>query len=205
MRVDNGVLRGAAAVGPFGGRPASRSGSIDAVEIPLTRASVSGRAAVERRSVHVHDLAAESDDEYPVGRELQRRYGHRTLVAVPLLREGVTIGAIVLFRTEVKPFSDRQLELVRTFADQAVIAIENVRLFTELGARNRDLTEALEQQTATSEILRAISSSPTDVQPVFDIIAERAGKLCGAEVAVVSRSTARRSSSRPFTAWCPKA
>jgi GAF domain-containing protein len=187
MRVENGVLRGAATVGPFGDVLRERSGSIEAVAIPLTRESVSGRAASERHTVHVHDLAVESEDEYPIGRELQRLYGHRTLVAVPLLREEVTIGVIVLFRTEVKPFSERQLDLLRTFADQAAIAIENVRLFTELGSRNHELTEALEQQTATSEILRAISSSPTDVQPVFDIIGESAESLCDAKISVVSR------------------
>ncbi len=187
LRVDGGVLRGAAAVGAFGEVLIRRTGRIDALEIPLTRESVSGRAAVDRRSVHVHDLAAESEDEYATGRELQRRLGHRTTLAVPLLREGGTVGVIVLFRTEVKPFSEKQVELLRTFADQAVIAIENVRLFTELGARNRDLTEALEQQTATSEILRVISSSPTDVQPVFDIIGESAERLCDAEISVVSR------------------
>ena len=91
---------------------------------------------------------------------------------------------------EVRPFSDKQVELLKTFADQAVIAIENVRLFTELEARNRDLTEALEQQTATSEILRVISSSPTDVQPVFDIIARVRNGLCDAEISVVPGSMA---------------
>jgi signal transduction histidine kinase/putative methionine-R-sulfoxide reductase with GAF domain len=185
LRVDGNVLRGAAAVGAFGEMLIHRSGGIETLEIPLTRQSVSGRAAVDRRSVHVHDLAAESEDEYPVGRELQRRLGHRTMLAMPLLREGATVGVIVLFRTEVKPFSEKQVELLRTFADQAVIAIENVRLFTELGARNHDLTEALEQQTATSEILRVISQSQTDVQPVFDTIAAAAHKLCGANSANV--------------------
>ena len=103
MRLDGDVLRGAAAVGPFADVLRERSGSIYAVEIPLTRGSVSGRAAVERGVVHIHDLAAESENEYPVGRELQRRYGHRTLAAVPLLREGMPVGAIVMFRTEVQP------------------------------------------------------------------------------------------------------
>src|SRR6266567_5798875 len=140
--------------------------------------TVSGRSVVERRTLHVHDLAAEPEDEFPIGRELQRRFGHRTILATPLLREGVPIGAMVLFRTEVNPFSDKQLQLSQIFADQAVIAIENVRLFTELQTRNGELTVALEQQTATSEILRVISGSQTNTQPVFDTIVRSAVKLC---------------------------
>ena len=97
------------------------------------------------------------------------------------------LGVIVIWKTRVEPFTEKQIDLVTTFADQAVIAIENVRLFKELEARNRDLTEALEQQTATSEILRVIAGSPTDTQPMFDLLAQRAGRLCDAEVAVVSR------------------
>jgi GAF domain-containing protein len=174
LRLDGDVLRGAASVGPFGRELASRAGGIQALELPVSTGSVSGRAILARRTVHVHDLAAEPEDELPVGRDLQRRFGHHTLVATPLLREGTPLGAIVLFRTEVLPFSDRQLELVKIFADQAVIAIENVRLFQELGARNTALTEALEQQTATSEILRVITSSPTEVQPVFETIVKKA-------------------------------
>ena len=185
MRVDNGVLRGAAAIGPFADVLKRHTGSIAGLEIPITSGSVSGRATIECRSVHVHDLAAEHEDEYPVGRELQRRFGHRTMVATPLLREGAPVGVIGLFRTEVNPFSDRQLQLLQIFADQAVIAIENVRLFNELEARNRDLTVALDQQTATSEVLRVISSSQTDLQPVFDAIVRSVVQLCGAEHSLI--------------------
>jgi hypothetical protein len=96
------------------------------------------------------------------------------------MREGSAIGVIFIRRTEVSPFSDRQIKLLETFADQAVIAIENVRLFQEL-------SEALEQQTATSEILGVIASSPTDIQPVLDVVAENAARLCDAKDAVISR------------------
>ena len=185
MRLDHDVLRGAAAIGPFADVLARGAGSIEAIEIPLRMGTVAGRSALQCRSIHVHDLAAEREDEYPEGRELQRRFGHRTIVSTPLLREGVPLGVIVLFRTEVRPFSDKQLQLVQTFADQAVIAIENVRLFTELEERNSALTESLEQQTATSDILRVISQSPTNVQPVFDTIATAALGLCRAHSATV--------------------
>src|SRR5262249_40371909 len=110
------------------------------------------------------------------------------VLSVPLVREGgIAFGTINLRRAEVLLFTDRQVALLQTFADQALIAIENVRLFNELGARNRDLTEALEQQTATSEILRVISQSPTHVQPVVDAIAERACCLCDAFSGIVVR------------------
>src|SRR5262249_56400470 len=175
-----GILRMAAAVGPFSEEMIRRAGSLEAVQFPISRDTVSGRSVVDRRSLHVHDLAAEPEDEYPIGHELQRRFGHRTLLCTPLMREGAPVGVMVLFRTEVNPFSDKQVRLSQVFADQAVIAIENVRLFTELEKRNQELTDSLAQQTATAEILRVISSSPTDIQPVFDAVLESAARLCEA-------------------------
>ncbi len=114
------------------------------------------------------------------------------MLGVPLLRGNTVIGVIVLARNIVRPFTDNEIELVTTFADQAVIAIENVRLFDEVQARSRDLTEALEQQTATSAILRVISTSPTEVQPVFETIVRNAVALCGSQFANVFRFDGER-------------
>src|SRR5204862_5863092 len=112
---------------------------------------------------------------------------YRTTLIAPLLRGSTAIGAVGIRRTEVLPFSDKQIALLRTFADQAVIAIENVRLSTELQTSNRELTTALDTQTATSDILRVISRSPTDVQPVFDALVENAVRLCHARYGTVFR------------------
>src|SRR5262249_17581684 len=118
---------------------------------------------------------------------LARASGFRSALGVPMVRHGVLLGTIGVGRAEMGPFSDSQIALLQTFADQAVIAIDNVRLFTELQASNRELTTALDKQTATSEILRVISRSQTDVQPVFDAIVQSAGRLLCAHASALTR------------------
>jgi GAF domain-containing protein len=171
FRVDGGLLRVVASYGPF-----------QPVAVPVDRGSVTGRAVVDRQAIHIHDIDAESEAEFPESKNLRSRGGSttRTRLAVPLLREGIAIGVIVVLRKEVRPFTPAQIKLLETFADQAVIAIENVRLFQEL-------KESLEQQTATSEILGVIASSPTDIQPVLDVVAENAARLCEAVDALIVR------------------
>src|SRR5216683_2339810 len=143
---------------------------------PPSRGALSGRAILTRAVVHVPDVSKDPEYTLPAATTI----GYRSVLAVPMIHEGVARGTILVARDVVAPFSDTHIALIQTFADQAVIAIENVRLFRELEARNRDLTEALEQQTATSEILGVISSSPTDVQPVFESLVASAARLCGA-------------------------
>jgi GAF domain-containing protein len=149
-----------------------------------TRGSVTGRALLEGKIIHVPDVTR--DPEYTM-REFAQKAGFRTVLGVPLLRQGTAIGVIVLTRAQVRPFNKKQIDLVETFAAQAVIAIENTRLLNELRQRTTDLTESLEQQTATADVLRVISNSPTDIQPVLEAIVRTAGKLCDAEYAMLYR------------------
>src|SRR5262249_11234979 len=148
--------------------------------------------------LHVENMQTKGDD-FLEGRDNARRFGYRTVLSVPLLREGVAIGAIGLTRIEARLFTERQGALLQNFADQAAIAIGNGRLFKELEEKNgaltqahRQVSETLEQQIATGEILRVISSSPTDVQPIFDAIVLSASRLCGGEYAIVTRYDGER-------------
>jgi len=147
---------------------------------PPGRHFVMGRAFVDAQPVHFDDVLTWLDYDPHTVQVLQSVSGYRSFVAVPIFRDSRPIGVIGCGRREVKPFTATQIDLVKTFADQAAIALENVRLFSELEALNRDLREALEQQTATAEVLGVINSSPGDLAPVFDVILEKAHRLCGA-------------------------
>jgi GAF domain-containing protein len=153
---------------------------------PVSRDWTAGRAVVDRKPVHVHDLLAPEGEEFPDAREFARRTNVRTVLSVPLLRENESIGSIVLRRTDVRPFSDKQIALLQTFADQAVIALGNVRLFEEVQARTNDLQESLEYQTATSDVLQVISRSTFDLQPVLETLVKTAARLCEADSALIS-------------------
>jgi GAF domain-containing protein/anti-sigma regulatory factor (Ser/Thr protein kinase) len=159
----------------FGLAPAAVEALRAAFPMKPERGTLSGRAIQERRTIQIPDLRA--DPEYAMPEFAQET---RSALTVPLMREGQVLGALSIARAAPGAFPDKLVSLLETFAGQAVIAIENVRLFNET-------QEALEQQTAISEILRVISESPTDVQPVFDIIAERAMALCGAEMGITTR------------------
>jgi signal transduction histidine kinase len=169
---DGAEIRLSAHRGPI---PMSRQRWVD------DRTSLSGRAMADQQPVHVPDVLSDESRDFAIARDMSATDGCRTLLSAPLLREGESIGAIVLRRTEVHPFSDKQIALLQTFADQAVIAIGNVRLFEEVQARTRELSESLQQQTATADVLQVISSSPGDLAPVFDKMLVNATRVCSAK------------------------
>jgi two-component system, NtrC family, sensor kinase len=163
----------------------ARHGPITQIEsAPLVRGTVLGRSILDKRTFHIADFQTQAA-EFPITSEYARRLGFRTGLYVPLMREGVAIGVIALRRSEAQLFTERQVALLRTFADQAVIAIENARLLNELRQRTADLSESLEQQTATSEVLKVISASPGDLKPVFESLLANAKRLCGAKFGVL--------------------
>jgi GAF domain-containing protein len=169
---DGDVVMPRAHSGPLGGMPVGQ-------RLPLNLDWVTGRAVLEARTIHVPDLL--NSDEYPQGKQMALRHGHRATLAVPLLREGTAIGAILVRRQEARPFTDKQIELVSNFAKQIVIAIENTRLLNELRQRTDELSESLKQQTATSEVLSVISSSPGKLEPIFQAMLANAVRICGAK------------------------
>jgi signal transduction histidine kinase/CHASE3 domain sensor protein len=171
FRAEGGVLRLAAS---FGSIP------IHFREWVIDRKWVTGRAVVDRRTVHVADLAAESEIEYPVGLEMQRQHGHRTTLATPLLRQGAALGAILIRRMDVDPFTEDQIRLLEAFADQAVIALENVRLFEEVQARTRELERSVRELRALGEVSQAVNSS-LELEAVLGAIAEHAVALAEAD------------------------
>jgi signal transduction histidine kinase/HAMP domain-containing protein len=153
--------------------------SRDIGQVPLDRATVMGRSICDMQPVQFADQQVAGDD-FARGREFARRFGHHAILAVPLIREGRALGCILIRRTEVKPFEQKDIALLTTFANQAAIAIENVRLYKAEQERTRELSESLEQQTATSEVLKVISTSPGELKPVFEIILENATRICEA-------------------------
>ena len=148
------------------------------------RGSVFGRAVIEGRTIDVPDVVADPEYNRP---QLQNFVTMRAMLGVPMMRDGIPVGVFTLQRTEPLPYSQQQIELVTTFADQAVIAIENVRLFEEVEARTRELTELLEQQTATSQVLQAISRSTFDLQAVLETLVQSAARLCEADTETITR------------------
>ena len=152
---------------------------------PINRDWVNGRAVIDKVPIHVHDFFSAEGDDFPEGREMAIRRMVRTILSVPLLHENEAIGTIALRRIEAHPFSDKQIALMRTFANQAAIAIQNVKLFDQVQAKSRDLEESLQQQTATADVLKVISRSAFDLQTVLDALLASACQLCEADIGTI--------------------
>ena len=157
---------------------------LSTVAIEPGRGTMVGRVLLEKKTVHMHDIQADPDYKLSA---LVAAGGYRTMLGVPMLRQREPIGVLVLVQSAVRPFTDKQIDLATTFADQAVIAIENVRLFDEVQARTRDLAESLQQQTATADVLKSISRSAFDLKTVLDALVEAAARLCEADQGTIAR------------------
>ena len=190
FQVDGEVLASVAAYGDLSRHKAGED------RIRISRGSVIGRAVADRATVHVHDVKAEPASEYPEGRADHGALGPRTVLATPLLMEGAPVGAILLRRTEMRPFTDREIGLLRTFADQAAIAIDNARVFEELEARTHDLAQSLQEVRALSEVTRAVGSS-LDLQQVLDTVIRDAVTLAAADAGFIIEFDPATRSFRP--------
>jgi signal transduction histidine kinase/putative methionine-R-sulfoxide reductase with GAF domain len=185
-RVDGDLLRGAGVYRAASEALPDESGEFRHQVRPLDPSRLGlARAVLEARTIRVDDAATSA--AYPASLEQQRRFGYRSMVITPLLRDRAAIGVLAVSRSEVRPFDGAEVALLETFADQAVIAIENARLFSEVEQRTSELTRSLEQQTALADVLRVIASSPTDLQAVLDALVASAARLCHADIAAVNR------------------